>query len=830
MLFVNQASQAVGRVPPDYSVVYCDWLQRYCGRTPKESAQAYVDIMVRQSDASLAASNVEEWGIPSGDLSCWQEWDKTWTCSGVMYQIWYIGSFNPPGSPPTAGSTVDLRSGGINEIRKLFCPANSDPVDGVPTSCQCKVGFMSSSGACIPYADKYINQRNTCAVSFGNPLLPLTGTKEVTVDIGASWFPLIFTYNTTYVTETYSGSPGAEFLDGSMGLGRMWSSRFSRRLVFQLPDAVGVAERVQILRGKAGWLTFTRDSGRGLYLQGGDLSGRLVRTQNGWLYSDEKTGEIERYDEVGRIQSISLSSGAHFQFSYSDGTANGWYAEKHGFPSAIRNQFGKYIGFNYDSSGQLVALKSGGAVSASLKYVNGNLTQILWPNGTSRRYGYDHPALPWALTGVFDENDALTAIYEYDAGGRAVATQSGVGANRYSVSWQTAPYWSVSEQLAPDGRKGYRTYSWLAPSGTEVTLPSGGKTILGSTLIGGGSNLTGQTQPAGAGCAAASKSISYDANGNVAREDDFNGSRTCRVHDLSRNLESSRVEGLSSTAVCSTVLASGASLPAGSRKTSSQWHPDWRLSVKTAEPGRLVTSVYNGQPDPFNGGAVASCAPSSALLPDGKPIVVLCKQVEQAITDANGALGFGAPLQSGVLPRVQQYSYNQYGQVLTAKDPLNNVTSYVYYSDTTGEHTKGDLQSVTNALGHVTQFTHYNPAGQVLRQLDANNIATDYTYDLRQRLTSVTASNQTTQYVYWPTGLLKQVIQPDQSFVAYDYDDAHRLVALSDSRGNRIDYTLDNMGNRTAEAVKDPSGILSRQLSRTMDTLGRIQIISGERR
>jgi YD repeat-containing protein len=215
------------------------------------------------------------------------------------------------------------------------------------------------------------------------------------------------------------------------------------------------------------------------------------------------------------------------------------------------------------------------------------------------------------------------------------------------------------------------------------------------------------------------------------------------------------------------------------------------------------------------------------LLPDGKPIVVLCKQVEQAITDANGALGFGAPLQSGVLPRVQQYSYNQYGQVLTAKDPLNNVTSYVYYSDTTGEHTKGDLQSVTNALGHVTQFTHYNPAGQVLRQLDANNITTDYTYDLRQRLTSVTASNQITQYVYWPTGLLKQVIQPDQSFIGYDYDDAHRLVAVSDSRGNRIDYTLDNMGNRTAEAVKDPSGILSRQVARIIDALGRVQQTTG---
>jgi uncharacterized protein RhaS with RHS repeats len=46
---------------------------------------------------------------------------------------------------------------------------------------------------------------------------------------------------------------------------------------------------------------------------------------------------------------------------------------------------------------------------------------------------------------------------------------------------------------------------------------------------------------------------------------------------------------------------------------------------------------------------------------------VVCKRVEQATTDANGGQGMSAALQAGVSNRVQQWTYNQYGQVLTAR-------------------------------------------------------------------------------------------------------------------------------------------------------------------
>jgi hypothetical protein len=53
------------------------------------------------------------------------------------------------------------------------------------------------------------------------------------------------------------------------------------------------------------------------------------------------------------------------------------------------------------------------------------------------------------------------------------------------------------------------------------------------------------------------------------------------------------------------------------------------------------------------------------------------------------------------------------------------------------------------------------------------------------------------------------------------------MKAVLDNKGNRIDYTLDNLGNRTAEKVKDPGGVLSRALGRSIDALGRIQQVTG---
>jgi YD repeat-containing protein len=291
-------------------------------------------------------------------------------------------------------------------------------------------------------------------------------------------------------------------------------------------------------------------------------------------------------------------------------------------------------------------------------------------------------------------------------------------------------------------------------------------------------------------------------------------------------VETVRVEGLQGAQDCAAVTAANASLPAGAVKTSTQWHLDWNLRSAVAEPGQITTWVYNGQRDPFAGNGFTSCTPPDALVGNIGPIAVLCKQVVQATTDANGHLGFGAALQPGAIDTVRTWTYNQYGQVLTAKGSrtdANDTTTTTYHLDTNEDHTVGDVKSITLPTGETTTFTKYNKYGQVLQSTDSNDFTTVNTYDARQRLLSSTVNGRATTYTRDAVGQLTQVTEHDGSWVGFEYDDAHRQTAVKDDEGHRIDYVLDDAGNRTDERVKDPSGALKRAVNRVMDALGRAQ-------
>jgi YD repeat-containing protein len=591
----------------------------------------------------------------------------------------------------------------------------------------------------------------------------------------------------------------------------------------------------------AGFDSCTDGGGGGAYASKVEPNHQISYSGPAGRLVDGRSLAEEDYDTSGAVLSVTQARGQRLTYTYSDTNTPASIAPAPGLLLQIADGFGRSVQFTYQAGGlggmpaHITTITGPDAQVINAAYdANGNLSSLTWPDGKVRSFVYERSVLPWALTGIIDENNKRHATYGYDSAGRAISTELANGADKYTVQYATGSEagWSVTEAVS--GSMICREHRWVAPGGTVVTGPTGQANNMSATTQQGMVALTAQSQPAGSGCAASSSGQNYDGNGNVSVLDDKNGNRSCFAYDSVRNLRTATLSGLSSSTACpadlSSYVPSGTDAAHPQRIVSTQWHPDWVLQTEQAEPGKITTSIYNGQPDPFNANAIASCAPSTALLPDGKPIAVLCKQVEQATTDADGHLGFSAGLQSTVANRVSSWTYNQWGQVLTEDGPrtdVNDVTNYAYYSDTTADHTMGDLQSVTNAAGKVTSYGKYNRHGQVLESSDPNGVLTVNTYDLRQRLLSSKVGGQTTSYSYDPVGQLKKVTLPDASWVGYDYDDAHRQVAVYDNKGNRTDYVLDNAGNRTGETSKDASGALKRQLSRSIDALGRVQQTTG---
>ena len=437
-------------------------------------------------------------------------------------------------------------------------------------------------------------------------------------------------------------------------LGYAWRSNFDKRVI-PITNSATMSAAMTLPNGD---IQYFDVSGRDFYNYNRS-DGQLATTASGFRHVTGET--IEDYDDVGRLISITSRDGQFKSLAYSTGATPTAVAPYAGLLIQVTDHQGRTLNFVYDAMGRVVSLGLPDGSSLSYAYDGassvvlpgqrpvGNLTTVRYPDGTVRTYWYNEQSrtantnLPGALTGIQDENNARYAAFTYDAAGRATASEHAGGAGRHVLTY--------------------------GASATTVTDPLGTQRTYNFTNVLGVVKSTGQSQPGGSGCGPASSAVSYDANGNVASRQDFKGNKTCYAYDLARNLETQRVEGLASGTACSTALASPPAPTTANpvRALTTAWHPDWRLEMKRAEPKRLTHWIYNGQPDPTAGNATANCAPASALLPDGKPIAVLCKKIEQATLDESGAAGFAASASGS--PRVWNYTYNGTGQVFDGRRP-----------------------------------------------------------------------------------------------------------------------------------------------------------------
>jgi RHS repeat-associated protein len=195
-----------------------------------------------------------------------------------------------------------------------------------------------------------------------------------------------------------------------------------------------------------------------------------------------------------------------------------------------------------------------------------------------------------------------------------------------------------------------------------------------------------------------------------------------------------------------------------------------------------------------------------------------------------------ADVSAGTCPRV--------GLLKTLDGPrtdVSDVTTYAYrMTDAPGCDTapstcasrKGDLWTVTNAVGHVVETLAYDGAGRPRSLKDANGVVIELQYDPRGWLTtqiirgdndSIELDDRFTRFTYTASGQLQSTQLPSGETLTYAYDAAHRLTGIADNLGNTMTFTLNAAGERVGEALHDTAGTLRKMLTRAYDTLGRLQ-------
>ena len=547
--------------------------------------------------------------------------------------------------------------------------------------------------------------------------------------------PLGFTryYNSMAVPDTYA-----------VALGSNWRHNFDRYLHIINPSAVyGVTAE----RETGQYISFSSSSGT--YTPDSDVDYSLSKSGSTWtLTAPDDT--VETYAQSGAeatLSSIKLRNGYTQTMHYTTGKL-----------SSVSDTYGRTIGLSY-TSGLLTGLTTPDSLSLTYGYVafssGGHLLSTVTYNtspATHQTYSYGNTSYPAALTGITDENGHLYSLWTYESSGRMATSQLAGGVNFTSVS-----YFDTSGDR-------------------KVTGPLGITETYKFSTLQGVPKVTEIDRAANGTVAFASRGFSYDSNGYVKTETDWNGNQTAYTNNS---------HGLPTQIV----YASGSTV---SHTTSITYDTTWaRLAHIITTPGLTITNNY---------------ATGNGTL------------LTRVLADTTST---SIPYSTNGQSRTWTYTYTSTGQLASAQLPRTDVTAKTSFT-----YTGGVLTNIQDALNHNTHVATYKPGGLPLTVRDPNHTLTTLAYSPRLWLTSsVLASssgNLTTSLQYDSAGELTKATLPDSSYLSYAYNNAHQLMTITNRLSETQGFTYNSAGNLTQTLWKNASAVTKRQHTATYDALGRM--------
>jgi len=664
-------------------------------------------------------------------------------------------------------------------------------------------GYRPRSAGCINESSETIRANpQYCTASGGsgdamrgNPCDASTGDKSMTEnDVDLPGLRFSRSYH-SYI----------QFDDTASGFGHGWSHSYDARIIIYNGVPTG------LLRAN-GYVEALRESADpehpGVFLaQSG--SGRQLRAAAGvgWVvYSP--SGEREHYDAAGRLLAL---ENALSQLTIVVRNSSGRVL-------TVTGPFGRVLSFGYDDLGRLARIGDPDGHVTSYAYDDtGNLESVSYPDGAVRRYHYEDGSYPHHLTGITDENGDRYATYRYDARGRVELSEHAGGIGRITLSYNDDGTTTVTDA---DGYEEILSFTghedpWRVTYRGEV-YESAGEALQAARnddpenwnlqpmqprrLFAGTGDpyrkLTG-TETEGSvvsfeyGTGSLRRPLrTTDGNGVITRfgYDGFHRTMRCEAYD-------------ETTAACARLTQYRDFLEDASELPRVVETP----SVAGGAHRRKTGTVYHG------GTRVPAAVTITGFDPGGARLA----------------------------PRVTTYTdLDSFGHAKRIDGPrtdLSDTTLLGYWETDEGGQPCGaasggrcgQLHSVTNALGQRTTFDAYTPGGRLLRSVDPNGIATEYTYTARGQVDTITKSAggqvRVTDYDYDPAGQIARITFPGGAGLAYSYNAAHLLIRVHDDAGNSIAYSYDARGNRSAALTRDPAGTLRRSLAMSYDARNRLQ-------
>lgn len=190
-----------------------------------------------------------------------------------------------------------------------------------------------------------------------------------------------------------------------------------------------------------------------------------------------------------------------------------------------------------------------------------------------------------------------------------------------------------------------------------------------------------------------------------------------------------------------------------------------------------------------------------------------------------------------VVSRRWNFEYNgPLRQVTRADGPRSDVSdvfTFDYYANEAAQgFNRGRLREVVGPGGRALRTNiQYTATGKVASETRPNGLTLTYTYYAgNDRLESLTmAAAGESRKVYWTylaTGEVASVTNAhgtvDAATVSFTYDDARRLVRVTDQLGNYVAYTLDTEGNVVGESAHDQTSALYQSISRIFDAYNQL--------